>query len=507
MDLDTRIQSALASLSAESTTIEFRDADPNIPDQNWRKAALGFVATVMMATASSAVLVRNSMAGPIDHVHQANSASIDEKLNHGTIEIDVQYAKDDPTGDKPPVTTLVRSNIPQPKITPSSSFGGDFKKRMVTIIMDGKSIKTIAPMDRVRLCKVVAAEQNLKASGLDWKDLYGLIHAETGWVPRDGLGRNGQISRGLAQIEDDTAESLGIDPHNPKQALEGVAALLKDAVKWSQNKGHAATGSALSVYYNLSTRARNKWDGRSVHTLPIETQRHIANVSQGRLFATQLGLAWDEQHKHLLKRTDISRITRIAEGDGLNQRMKGLVASVMQQQPLADVNTAAGRQSLKARTLSADRAGIRMNHVGLDQFRSNVLNLIDRIKQRSGSPTPGVNQQPDPGKPGFAQDKDKKEGRLYDFASSASSLVQMLGLGVVSDLHLRTWKGDKHKSDKLTPAQREEAIASLAEQEGATVKELHSLSDRNLAFAGYFEKLADQQQALSENNQLRERRG
>ena len=44
----------------------------------------------------------------------------------------------------------------------------------------------------------------------------------------------------------------------------------------------------MSVYYNLSVKGRNKWDGVNTAQLPVETQRHIRNVRQGADKASDL---------------------------------------------------------------------------------------------------------------------------------------------------------------------------------------------------------------------------
>ena len=73
---------------------------------------------------------------------------------------------------------------------------------------------------------------------------------------------------------------------------------MKHAAEWSAEKLEAlklppqvyATRlrEGVSVYYNLSVKGRNKWDGINTASLPLETQRHIANVRTGAQEALQL---------------------------------------------------------------------------------------------------------------------------------------------------------------------------------------------------------------------------
>lgn len=169
--------------------------------------------------------------------------------------------------------------------------------RPTTVVLNGQSIETIHPLERVRLCREIARAQGLQRAGLHWADLYGVIHAETAWIPRDGMGKNGRVSRGLGQLEDATARALGVaDPDDAEQAIRAAARLMVDSAAWADRrgvKGSEARLAAMSVYYNLSTKARNAWNGVSMAGLPVETRRHIKNVAEGRMLALKLGAERD----------------------------------------------------------------------------------------------------------------------------------------------------------------------------------------------------------------------
>jgi hypothetical protein len=92
---------------------------------------------------------------------------------------------------------------------------------------------------------------------------------------------------------------MGLEnPEDPVQAVFAAALYIKDGAKWAARKiGHldltpeqhaAKLREGVSVYYNLSIKGRNKWDGLNTVSLPIETQRHIRNASAGALEAAQL---------------------------------------------------------------------------------------------------------------------------------------------------------------------------------------------------------------------------
>lgn len=164
----------------------------------------------------------------------------------------------------------------------------------VKVVIAGKEAFAPHPMQRVRWCKEVAAAHRLAAHGYDWRDVYAMVEAESSWVARDGMGLNKRPSFGLAQMEAATAKSLGIDPHNPRQALDGVAMLLKESDAWARAKGIQDRKLAASVYYNLSTKARNAWDGRSIDGLPVPTKNHIQNRKAGYNNATVLSFKYEK---------------------------------------------------------------------------------------------------------------------------------------------------------------------------------------------------------------------
>jgi hypothetical protein len=177
-------------------------------------------------------------------------------------------------------------------------------------------LSSLHPIERVRLCQQVARHQKLSDAGLDWRHVYAVIHAESAWASQDGMGHNGKISRGISQLEDATAQALGVrDSYDPYEASSATAKLLKEATAWSQSRKHPAQSRsvALSVHYNLSTAARNAWDGKSVHTLPPETQRHVANVQDGLQYADYLGKQYERWLRTMGQAENASVAIRMAE--------------------------------------------------------------------------------------------------------------------------------------------------------------------------------------------------
>jgi soluble lytic murein transglycosylase-like protein len=162
-----------------------------------------------------------------------------------------------------------------------------------------KTLRTLDSSSRLLLARSAAERAGLSKVGLSFQDVYGVIEAETSWVPRDGMGKNGVTSLGLAQFEPATAKGLGLqDPNDPVQAVHAAALYMKHGAEWAARKiSHlklspdqyaAKLREGVSIYYNLSVRGRNKWDGVNTAKLPVETQRHISNVRSGVQEALEL---------------------------------------------------------------------------------------------------------------------------------------------------------------------------------------------------------------------------
>ena len=145
---------------------------------------------------------------------------------------------------------------------------------------------------RLLLAKSAAQRARLEEVGLGFADVYGIINAESSWLPRDGASRDGTPNLGIAQFEPATAAALGVrDPHDEVEAVHAAAEHIREAALWSASRiaglklGKAERAERLregvSVYYNLSSRARAAWDGRDASLLPQATHVHIRNARQG----------------------------------------------------------------------------------------------------------------------------------------------------------------------------------------------------------------------------------
>lgn len=163
----------------------------------------------------------------------------------------------------------------------------------------GSVLKTPDPESRLLLAQSAAQRAGLEEVGLSYRDVYGIINAETSWIPRMGASKDGTPNLGIAQFEPATARAVGLtDPADPVQAVHAAAIHLRDAAKWSAKRiadlkltpeQHAVKlREGVSIYYNLSTKGRNTWNGLNTAKLPVETRRHIANARVGAREAAEL---------------------------------------------------------------------------------------------------------------------------------------------------------------------------------------------------------------------------
>jgi hypothetical protein len=168
-----------------------------------------------------------------------------------------------------------------------------------TVKWGGKPVQTLDEASRVLLAQAAAKKAGLHEVGLSYRDVYGIIEAETSWIQRTGASKDGTPNLGLAQFEPRTAKGLGVtDPSDPVQAVFGAAQYMKTGAQWASAKlaglklspeeRAAKLREGVSIHYNLSIKGRNKWDGMNAAQLPIETQRHIQNARMGAAEAAQL---------------------------------------------------------------------------------------------------------------------------------------------------------------------------------------------------------------------------
>jgi len=151
---------------------------------------------------------------------------------------------------------------------------------------------TVDPASRLLLAKSAAQRARLHELGLGFEDVYGLIAAESSWTPRDGASRDGTPNLGIAQFEPATAAALGVrDPNDAVEAVHAAAEHMREAAAWSaariaklrlnQKERAARLREGISIYYNLSSRGREAWDGRDASRLPAATNAHIRNAREG----------------------------------------------------------------------------------------------------------------------------------------------------------------------------------------------------------------------------------
>jgi hypothetical protein len=173
------------------------------------------------------------------------------------------------------------------------------KLRWEPVRYAGAVLQTPDVPSRLLLAQSAASRAGLEEVGLSYRDVYGIINAETSWIPRMGASKDGTPNLGIAQFEPATAKAVGLtDPTDPVQAVHAMAVHLKDAAVWSAKRiaGLKLTPEqyalklreGVSIYYNLSSKGRAAWNGLNTAKLPVETRRHIANARVGAREAAEL---------------------------------------------------------------------------------------------------------------------------------------------------------------------------------------------------------------------------
>jgi hypothetical protein len=173
------------------------------------------------------------------------------------------------------------------------------KLRWVSVKMGEDRLRTPDHGSRLLLAQSAARRAGLDEVGLNHRDVYGIINAETSWIPRLGASKDGTPNLGIAQFEPATARALGLrNPNDPVEAVHVAALHLKEAAEWSAKRiaplklspqdRAVKLREGVSVYYNLSTKGRAAWNGLNTAQLPRETQLHIKNARRGMMEAATL---------------------------------------------------------------------------------------------------------------------------------------------------------------------------------------------------------------------------
>lgn len=204
---------------------------------------------------------------------------------------------------RPAAAPLLRfANPERPAIAFATEPSLRARMQYETVQWGGKPVQTLDEASRILLAQAAARKAGLHEVGLSFHDVYGVIEAETSWIARTGASKNGTPNLGLAQFEPRTARGLGVtDPLDPVQAVFGAATYMKQAATWAAarlaglklppEQYAAKLREGVSIYYNLSIKGRNRWDGLNTAQLPVETQRHIRNARAGAQEALTLARA------------------------------------------------------------------------------------------------------------------------------------------------------------------------------------------------------------------------
>lgn len=204
------------------------------------------------------------------------------------------------------ITAVAQQAAPAPVVVAQAAAQGldPFRQlrtrlRWLPVKLGDDMLKTPDAQSRILLAQSAAKHADLADVGLSYKDVYGIINAETSWIPRLGSSKDGTPNLGIAQFEPATARAVGLtNPADPVQAVHAAAMHMREAAIWSARRISGLKLSAaerarklregVSIYYNLSSKGRSIWNGRNTAKLPFETRRHIANARDGAQEAAEL---------------------------------------------------------------------------------------------------------------------------------------------------------------------------------------------------------------------------
>lgn len=253
----------------------------------------------LLAVAAATATVTGSIPVPRD----AGVTSIvaqQQRVTAGVVASLTQPAVAAAAAPKAPVIAFAEPKAPMLKFN-DQGYYDQLRSRIhwVDVRLGDATLQTPDDASRILLSQAAARKARLDEVGLSFRDVYGIINAETSWIPRMGSSKDGTPNLGIAQFEPATARALGLhNPNDPVEAVHALAMHLKDAAEWSAkrisglklNDAQRALKlrEGLSIYYNLSSKGRAAWNGLNTAKLPIETQRHISNARRGAREAEQL---------------------------------------------------------------------------------------------------------------------------------------------------------------------------------------------------------------------------
>jgi hypothetical protein len=264
----------------------------------------GFVATSLTGTAPAQAPLRDTLAqrgvqGTVT-VSRALQAIAQTQAHAQAQPLIAPLQENITQGAQAAVQAVANAALGEKKITVAQAARPDpgyynalrTKLRWVSVKFGSNTLRTPDAVSRILLAQSAARRAGLHEVGLSYHDVYGIINAETSWVPRTGASKDGTPNLGIAQFEPATARALGLaNPHDPVESVHVAALHLKQAAVWSSRRleglkltpqAHAAKlREGVSIYYNLSTKGRNQWNGMNTAKLPVETRRHISNAARG----------------------------------------------------------------------------------------------------------------------------------------------------------------------------------------------------------------------------------
>lgn len=269
---------------------------------------------------------------------------------------------------------------------------GKFPPIKTTVQIKGKiqTHWTLHPFDLVGLAREAAREASrIEGIKVDPAKVGAVMMTESSLVARTGWSSNGKTpSFGLAQLETNTARSLGVkDPNDPRQSALAAARLIAEGMRFARSNLNVDERLTMSLAYNTSTALRKSLvslygSSLAMHHLPQATQHHVKNMAYGETRMALFAKLSDQYDSYALKHVQAQQVRTHVVATPVPST-KALVASLSSEQ--------ANRLRLEHNQTLLEKGGhlqaAPMTSKGLMDMRLAIADKLKNLGERQSSAT------------------------------------------------------------------------------------------------------------------------
>lgn len=274
---------------------------------------------------------------------------------------------------------------------------GKFPPIKTTVQIKGKvqTHWTLHPFDLVGLAREAAREASrIEGIKIDPAKVGAVMMTESSLVARTGWSSNGKTpSFGLAQLETNTARSLGVkDPNDPRQSALAAARLIAEGMRFARSNHNVDERLTMSLAYNTSSALRKSLvsmygSSLAMHHLPQATQHHVKNMAYGESRMALFAKLSDQYDSYALKHVQAQPQRASYTTATPAPSTKALVASLSSEQ--------ANRLRLEHNQVLLEKEGhlqaIPMTAKGLMDIRMAIADRVQNLGERQ-SPATALSQ-------------------------------------------------------------------------------------------------------------------